>query len=189
MNPAVQVPELLTRSEVAALRAEAREASRAAYPHLRDGYELADGDRLLGPVRNAVSLAGDVRDSLHTHLAARIAPRAGLGRLVPEMSSYLYYEPGDFIALHRDQPSCQIDVLVLLEGSPGPLRVHPELAGLPGSELRQVAAAAAGHPAGGVPIDLRRGAVILHGHQVPHHRPPHQGTGLLVLAAFCFGGP
>ena len=187
MKPAVQVPDLLTPGEVAVLRAEAREAIRAAEPHQREGYELVDGERLIGPVRNAVSLAGDIRDSLHTrHLAARLARWASLGQLVPEVSSYLYYEPGDFIALHRDQPSCQVDVLVLLEGSPGPLHVHPDLAGLPGPELRQAAAASGGHPVGGIPIDLRRGAVVLHGYEVPHHRPPHQGTGLLVLAAFCF---
>jgi hypothetical protein len=178
------VPALISRSERRALRSEARSLYGSSQRRSREGFELVDGWQLLGPVSNAFADGGDQLGSVHQAIATRFA---GLidSEVVPAMSSYLYYEPGDYIALHLDQQRCQYDVLVILDGTPGPLCVHPELTGMPPRALHARAIAGISEP--GVLVDLSDGPLVLAGRSTPHHRPPHPGPEILTLAAFCFG--
>ena len=178
------VPTLLSPADHRALRDEARSLHASAQRRFREGFQLVDGWQLLGPVSNAFADGGDELGRVHQPMAARFAELVVPG-LWPAMSSYLYYEPGDFIGLHQDQQRCLYDVLVVLDGDPEPLCVHPELAGTPPRELHARAVGGIAEP--GMLVDLRDGPLVLAGRATPHHRPAHGGPGTLTLAAFCFG--
>jgi hypothetical protein len=183
--PAFQtVQALVSPADRRALRAEARSLYAGAQRRFRSGFRLIDGWQLLGPLSSAYADTGARLDSIHRQLAARLAEFTGPGTR-PAMSSYIYYEPGDGIGLHLDQQRCQYDVLVYLDGTPGPLCIHPDLAQLPPRELHAHAVAGVSEP--GVQVDLRDGPVVLAGRTTPHHRPAHVGPGTLTIAAFCFG--
>ncbi|MET0416145.1 MAG: hypothetical protein ABW022_09015 [Actinoplanes sp.] len=178
------VPALITPAERRVLREEARAVHGSAEQRRRDDFQLVDGWQLLGPVRNSVASAGDAHAAVHRRMVDRFAGlvRPGLG---PTLSCYLYYDTGDFVGLHLDQERCHYDVLVVLDGEPGPLCVHPELARTPPQRLAVMAAA--GIPEPGSPASLRAGPLVLAGRATPHHRPAHRGPATLTIAAFCFG--
>jgi len=180
-------PGLLTASELADLTDEAAGSRVEVERNERDEFSLAEGERLLGPVRNQWSTAGTRRADLHGELAERLAGRLGPDP-VPTVSCYLYYGTGDFIDLHKDQPRCEVELLVWLAGDAGPLCLHPELAALPPEEL--LATARSGVHPPGVAVRLQDAPLLLAGGVIPHHRPPHGGRERVALAAFCFAlGP
>jgi hypothetical protein len=183
-EPARTVPQLLTHADLAALQDEAKALRVEARRRHREGFQLVDGWQLLGPVNSASADGGDWRPAIHRRMAARFDELVHPG-LHPTVSSYLYYEPGDFIGLHLDQGRCQYDVLVVLDGVATPLCVHPELTGVAPDRLPALAAGGVSEP--GMLVRLGIEPVVLAGRATPHHRPPHPGPDPLVLAAFCFG--
>lgn len=183
-SPFRTVPELLTRRDLAALRTEAELLRPNAQRRHRSGFFIVDGWQLLGPVDNAYADSGDRRPAIHERMAARFDELIHPG-LVPTVSSYLYYEPGDFIGLHVDQRRCQYDVLVVLDGVAAPLCVHPELVGIAPDRLYAQALSGVREP--GTPVQMGSSPLVLAGQAIPHHRLPHRSSSTLSLAAFCFG--
>jgi hypothetical protein len=176
------VAGLVTGGEHRALRAEALRLRDGADTMDRHDYHLVDDVQLLSPAHSGFTAVGDARRALHAGALADRIP-AVLGHPVrAELSSYLYYERGDFVGLHVDQRT----VLVLLDGDAGPLFVHPELSGLPAAELLRHSRRYAGHPPSGTAVALRAGPLLLRGGRIPHHRPPHDRDGVIALAAFCY---
>lgn len=180
------VADLVTAGQRQTLLQEALGLRHRAEISERRDFQLVEGTQLLSPARKRFIQAGAIRRALH---AGAVAERtsAVLGRQVKAaLSSYLLYEPGDFLGLHVDQRVCQVTVLVLLAGDPGPLYVHPGLQGLPAHELLRLSQAHAGHPPGGTAVHLQDGPLLLRGAELPHHRPAHDGDANVALAAFCY---
>lgn len=182
----LQSPTLVSTSERTHLRDEALSVRDSARRNVREDFQLVDNDRLLGPVQNWVATQGEERVALHQEqLAERLSVLLAT-RVHPAYSCYLYYEKGDSLALHKDQPSWPLETLVWLEGPAGPLVVHPELQDLGADSLLRLSIDYAGHPPGGIPVDLSRGPLVFTGHQIPHHRPWHSFDEPLTIAVFGF---
>jgi hypothetical protein len=181
------VTEEITATELGELRREAIRLRGTASRHVRQSFAITDDGRVLGPVRNWVAPAGEALGRVHAspRLLARL--KRSLGHSVrPSLASYLYYGRMDSLALHVDQPVCAAVVLLRLDGSPGPLHVHPELRDRSAQQILELAVASGGHPPGGTLVDLRTGPVLLAGGTVPHHRPPHEEDEELILASLCY---
>ena len=104
----------------------------------------------------------------------------------PTRASYLYYEPGDFMGLHTDLPSCALTMLTSLGGDAPPLVVHPELPSLEPSRLEEIAHAGVLRP-GGVPLPVsERGVSMLLGSETPHHRPVVDAEHDVVVVTLCY---
>ncbi|MFG1878526.1 hypothetical protein ACGFIV_27145 [Sphaerisporangium sp. NPDC049003] len=178
--------DLVTPGEQELLRSEALRLRASADTRIRRDPKLVDDAQLTSPASGWYTSGGDVRWDLHQRT---LVDRLGgmLGRSVQAVvSSYLYYGRGDFIGLHTDQGACQLTVLVLLDGTAGPLWVHPELCGLSAAELLQHTREHGVCPPGGVAVDLGDGPTLLHGQLLPHHRSPHEDDREIALAAFCY---
>lgn len=179
-------PELVPAAERAALRREALQVRDTALRNERGDFSLVDGNQLLSPARNWSASTGDRRCELHEQaLSSRLCSLLDM-HLEASLSSYLYYEPDDFLGLHTDQAACRFAVLVWLDGNAGSLFVHPQLRGVAPEHLLQHAVRHNGHPPDGIPVRLQDGPLLLAGNAIPHHRPRHVGTSEVVLAAFCF---
>lgn len=182
--PYLRLPHLVSPDEQRALLDDALLARANAELSERTSFQLVAEQRLLGPVRNRFSAVDGPRSRLHRdELPGRIAAAAGV-TVRPSLSCYLYYDRGDFIGLHQDQPSCSLAVLVWLAGDTGPLILHPELNGLPAQALLLHAVRHSGHPPGGVAVRLHEAPLLLYGNRVPHHRPPVDHE--IIIGAFCF---
>lgn len=180
------IPDFVPTDSLSALREEAHRLRASASRRERQGFRLTHEGRLLCALRNwfvgrdSASVL-DPPDGLSSQLGGLLHMRLRLTH-----SSYLYYERGDFLGLHRDHRSCRITLLLWLAGPAGPLHVHPELHELNEEDLLRTALTWDGHPPGGELVDLGQGPVLVPGHSVPHHRPPHPYAEELVLATFCF---
>jgi hypothetical protein len=181
------VPDLIPVPQLARLRDEAFRLRSVAETRLRDGFQLTDDGRVLGPAHSLAAAGNDLKD---IQFGGELISRLELlteQELDPSRACYYYYRKGDFVALHRDFPFCPIIALVWLAGPAGPLRVHPELVGHDDAEeLLSRAKTSNGHLSGGVDIDVRQGPVVLAGHKIPHSRPPHPYEEELVMAALSF---
>jgi hypothetical protein len=185
--PALTVlPGLVTADEHGGLRREARSRRASATRNERPRPTLTPEGRALCAVRNWYADGGDVAQAVHRD---GLGPRLhqAFGELVdPSHSSYLYYGQDDFLGVHRDHPTCELTVLMWLWGPAGSVRFHPNLADVSEEEILILAERYNGHPDGGIDIDLTKGAVVVRGSEVPHHRPPHPHNEELTLATFCF---
>jgi len=101
--------------------------------------------------------------------------------------SFIYYEePGDFLALHRDIPGCDLAVITSLgEIAPAPgggeLFVYPEFCGRPLAAVR-----AAGHRAA-MPVSLRPGeSVVMLGGLLPHEVTPLLPGQERIVSVMCY---
>lgn len=176
-------PDLLSADDLDRLRQEAAVQWPSRRVRAREGYRLEEGWQLLGPVHSGYADGGVELRRMHREVGIRLRHVVG-HHVVPTVSSYLYYEPGDHIGLHLDQSGCDYDVLALLDGRPGPLCLHPELAGMPPGEL--LARAVAGVDDPGLLVNLADGPGVLAGRTTPHHRQGHPGPEELRIVAFCF---
>jgi hypothetical protein len=181
-----QVPGLLPRAQRARLRDDALAARPGARVRRRHGFRLTPDGRVLGPTQRLGGAGRALRTvGCGKRLVSRLEAISGLA-LKPCRSTYLYYQHGDFLALHRDRPGSAITVLVFLAGRAGPLRVHPELVGVRDETLLELAERSDGHLPGGLDIELEQAPCVLAGHAIPHSRPPHPYHEDLVVAAFTY---
>ena len=182
------MPTLLASSEWAELRQEALALRSTAVPRYRDDSDVSDDGRLYGRVLSLIAPGGPAITAVHTSAGHRCRLERLVGRrLSPTLAGYLYYRRDDFLTLHRDQPICDVVVLVWLAGPGGPLYVHHDLEDWGTAELSEIAERWKGFPPGGEAVDLREGPIVLVGaHRVPHHRPPHADDEELVVGAMCF---
>ena len=178
----------LDSSLTAAVLDEATTVSTTARRVVGDYYRI-NGDRSLSsPRRLRAAAAGAVLDSVHrdTRRVAQLSSILG-EPAVPTRSSYIYYDPGDYIGLHKDAASCRVTLITSLAGPLGPLVIHPPLTTLPPEELLRVSQAHSGMPPGGVRVIVPAGGrfLMLLGSKIPHHRPATLDA--CAIATLCYG--
>ncbi len=120
-------------------------------------------------------------------MAETLAGICGLGVSASGCGTYSYYEQtGDFLALHRDVPQCDIALITALTSCTmdcpaGELVVYPDLIRDPLSTVRT-----AGRSAGtSVPLD-RGHTMILLGGIVPHEVAPTSPGQERIVAINCY---
>jgi hypothetical protein len=141
----------------------------------RHEYERATVDEygtLVCARKNWYGPPGPAMERVHNDPRLLAEVEAATGTPVfPTRSSYIYYEPGDFIGLHVDFALCRYTLLARLTARPDPLFVCPSLRGLPVEAIRDVCDTdyrEHGQPVQ-VPVD---GFLLLRGSATPHFRPP-----------------
>lgn len=185
----VVVQDLIPEFDLVRLRQEALRMRPGAMLKCREEFALTDDGRVLGPAQSLGAVGpvlGSVAESRDMCSKVVQATGIGLAPARPSRASYLYYRRDDYIALHRDLPSCQVTALIWLGGPAGRLRVHPELIHVADRELLARAIDSGGHLGGGELIDLHDGALVLAGNAVPHSRRPHPYDTELVMVALSF---
>jgi hypothetical protein len=181
------IDDLLGATLLTALCGEANErqveARRTAWP----GSEQVDwrgGD----PARSYAGVTGGpIQSSIFASpdLARHLSELCGLPLRLAGLGSFSYYEPGDFLALHRDILTCDITLLTCLRdtatGTPdrSGLRLYPAYARLPLTQLRSE------NDPPRVDLHLDRGqTAVLLGGIVPHEVIPmaaHQHRTVSVV--------
>jgi hypothetical protein len=165
------IDNLLGPDLLAALSAEANERHGEARHTVWTGSHEVDwrgGD----PARSyAGATGGPTQTSIFASptLASYLSEACGLRLKLAGVGSFSYYEPGDFLALHRDIVTCDITLLTCLRdtatGTPDrqSLRIYPAYARVPLTQLRSDDAPA--H----IDVSLDRGqTAVLLGGIVPH---------------------
>ena len=178
------LPGGITDQDRAALLAESRALGPSARAASGDYYRVNGDGSLSSPRRLSTIAAGPVLEAIHRdeqrlEQLERIAGR----RVSPTRGSFIYYEPGDYIGLHKDAAACQITLITSVSGALEPLIVHPSLAAVPLEELLAISRAHSGMPSGGTRVAIPRGGMFLMllGSRSPspvcrprllHHRDP-----------------
>lgn len=139
------------------------------------------------PARNFISASGGALHwELHgtAQMARALARLCGLDVAAFGGGTYSYYEPGDFLALHRDVERCDLATITCLSDAAGGaarggLVVYPDFTTAPLSAVRARGRAA------GVPVALRPGdTAVLLGGIVPHEVAAVEGER--VVAVMCY---
>jgi hypothetical protein len=181
------LPDGISGGHRVALLTEAKAlapTARAASGH----YYRVNGDgSLSSPRRLSTIAAGPLLETIHhdkqrLEQLERIAGR----RLSPTRASYIYYEPGDYIGLHKDAAVCQITLITSVSGALEPLMVHPSLVGVPVEELLAISREYSGMPPGATRVAIPRGGLFLMllGSRIPHHRPAALDS--CTIATLCY---
>jgi hypothetical protein len=167
-------------SEAAALAGGARHANGAYYRVNGDGS--ISSPRSLSTVAAGPVLQAIHRSEVRLALLERVAGRP----LMPTRGSYIYYEPGDYIGLHRDASACAVTLITSVAGVLDPLVVHPSLVGVPPEELVAISRAHSAMPPGGIRVAVPGGGrfLMLLGSTVPHHRPA--ALDFCTIATLCY---
>jgi hypothetical protein len=120
------------------------------------------------------------------HLVAAISEQVGR-TVYPTRCTYLPYRKGDFLGVHTDQPNCEVSVMFLIDGEPGPLRAYFEVAARDPLALDRWVQDNGSLPDGGEDyVYQQREGYALTGRIVPHARPL-QSDYALVGALFYTG--
>ncbi len=179
--------DVLAPDRVAALLGEAASMAADAGSMPRDVYRVNDDQSISSPRRMHATAGGPVLRAIQRDeaLLDMIEHAAG-HRVAPTRAAYIFYEPGDYLGLHRDSTLCEVTLLTGVGGALDPLIVHPELVGLPAEELLYVSRAHDATPPGGVGAEVPAAGsfLMLSGSKVPHHRPPASRHG--SVATLCF---
>jgi hypothetical protein len=131
-----------------------------------------------GPTQTSIFASPDLANYLSEICCMRVKI-AGVG-------SFSYYEPGDFLALHRDIIACDITVLTCLRDTATSasdrrgLRIYPAYARVPLTQLRSEQAPA--H----IDVHLDRGqTAVLLGGIVPHEVLPMAADQHRTVSVVC----
>ena len=181
------IEDLLPPNLLTALCAEANERQDEARHTIWPGSLQVDwrgGD----PARSyAGATGGPTQTSIFASpdLAKYLSDICGLNLKIAGVGSFSYYEPGDFLALHRDIVHCDITLLTCLRDTASGtsdrrgLRIYPSYARMPLTQLRSEEAPA--H----IDLHLDRGqTAVLLGGIVPHEVLPmteHQHRTVSVV--------
>jgi hypothetical protein len=137
-------------------------------------YAGADG----GPTQTSIFASPD--------LAIYLSEICGLHLKMAGVGSFSYYEPGDFLALHRDIVHCDITVLTCLRDTAAGtsdrrgLRIYPAYARLPLTQLRSE-----DNPSH-IDVHLDRGqTAVLLGGIVPHEVLPMSADQHRTVSVVC----
>lgn len=131
---------------------------------------------------------GRVLEAIHRSptLLAALRTCTGAPGLRPNQAGYNFYRSGDYLGIHRDAQRAAVTLVVDLRGDLPAMRWSPRHAGVTTGAVLDLARTEGIFPAGHaelpVPHDHLR---AFDGHNVPHWRPPFEGT-LGVLATFSF---
>jgi hypothetical protein len=120
------------------------------------------------------------------NLATYLSELCGLQLTMAGVGSFSYYEPGDFLALHRDIVACDITLLTCLRDTAAAasdrrgLRIYPAYARVPLTQLRSEEAPA--H----IDVHLDRGqTAVLLGGIVPHEVLPMAAHQQRTVSVVC----
>jgi hypothetical protein len=134
-----------------------------------------------GPTQTSIFASPD--------LANYLSEICGLRVTIAGVGSFSYYEPGDFLALHRDIVHCDITLLTCLRDTAAGtsnrsgLRIYPRYARMPLTQLRAEDAPA--H----VDVHLDRGqTAVLLGGIVPHEVLPMTAIQHRTVSVVCMTG-
>jgi hypothetical protein len=183
----ILIDDLLGAHLLTRLCAEANErqdeANRTVWPGSRQ-VDWRGGE----PARSYSGVTGGPTQSsifASPDLAARLSELCGLRLTIAGVGSFSYYQPGDFLALHRDIIACDVTLLTCLRdtaaGTPdrSALRLYPAYARTPLTQLLSEPAPA--H----LDLYLDRGqTAVLLGGIVPHEVIPmaaHQHRTVSVV--------
>jgi hypothetical protein len=183
----VFIDNLLPPNLLTALCAEANERQDEARHTIWQGSKQVDW-RGGEPARSyAGATGGPTQTSIFAspNLSGYLSEICGLRLKLAGVGSFSYYEPGDFLALHRDIIACDITLLTCLRDTATAtsdrrgLRIYPAYARLPLTQLRSEDAPA--H----LDVHLDRGqTAVLLGGIVPHEVLPmaaHQHRTVSVV--------
>jgi hypothetical protein len=184
----VFIDNLLPPNLLTALCAEANERRDEARHTVWAGSHHADwrgGD----PARSyAGATGGPTQTSIFASpdLSSYLSGVCGLRLKLAGVGSFSYYEPGDFLALHRDILTCDITLLTCLRdtatGTPDRqgLRIYPAYARMPLTQLRSEDAPS--H----IDASLDRGqTAVLLGGIVPHEVLPMAAHQHRIISVVC----
>lgn len=182
------IPGLLAADVLAELLAEALSARPTGQRNA-----LAVSDRTEGrggsPARAFTSAHGRAlqwRLFSAPALIASLSQMCGLAVVPAGSGTYTYYQPGDFLALHRDIVTCDLAAITCLSETGattgcGGLLVYPGHATEPLSRARAAGRAAA------TPAPLGRGdTAALLGGIVPHEVSPMQPGQERIVSVMCY---
>jgi hypothetical protein len=185
------IDNLLPANLLTALCAEANERQVEARHTIWQGSKHVDwrgGD----PARSyAGATGGPTQTSIFAspNLSDYLSEICGMRLKLAGVGSFSYYEPGDFLALHRDIIACDITLLTCLRDTATDtsdrrgLRIYPAYARAPLTQLRSEDAPA--H----IDVHLDRGqTAVLLGGIVPHEVLPmaahqHRTVSVVCLTA------
>jgi hypothetical protein len=134
-----------------------------------------------GPVQDALYASPMLNGLLSSLCGARVLPSGNRG-------SYSYYvEPGDFLDVHLDIPTCDVTLITVLDDkapggeSGGALEAFPLAVGAPLSMIREH-----GYPGGRVVKAEPGQSIVILGGLVPHRVLALKAGGQRVISALCF---
>lgn len=177
---------------VPALRGESLRQQRVASRSSWGSYAISDdGSYVSGAMNFTSAPPGPTLRRLHRcpELLRLVRAVAGDDRLAPNDNlAYMYYDDASFIDVHTDVSECELTVLTSVVGRTPPLVAYPRLRDGTPEQLLAVARRMAGRPAGGIPLEVPLGGLLMiDGRRLPHRRPAVQpGTGPYRIAALCF---
>jgi hypothetical protein len=182
----IRMPAALDESSRSALREEAFHQRQAARESHSVRYSVGKRGSVIGSCRACRAAGGPVLQELHGKDTVPRLIAAQTGAIVsPSEASYLYYRSGDFVGIHTDPYGYELVLLTLLSGSVEPLHCHLDLVETPLEEIRVLAEASGGLPAGAAPFVINNEPFLLSGQRIPHHREPmDRDTETIVLAQF-----
>ncbi len=177
----VALPDLWDAATTDALAQEAHRLWTSALPPTTGPMRRVAASR--PGVRPTLLSTGPVLEALHHELAG--LTRALTGQLlVPSFASYYFYEGNDEVRLHLDTDQCDLTMIAEVLGELGPLRLHPELAGMTIDELFELEDDASWDRESGLAIQHpRSGVTAFRGRRLPHHRPGREIDGIGAVAA------
>lgn len=181
------LPDALTAGRADAIRAEA--TSLASHARRADGnYYCVNADgSISSPRRLSTAAAGSALQAIHhdESLLDRLADILGR-RIAPTRGSYIYYEPGDYIGLHKDAAVCTVTLIGSIAGALASLVIHPALVDVPAEQLVATSRAHSAMPPGGVRVAIpdRGSFLLLLGSKIPHHRPATLDR--CMIATLCY---
>jgi hypothetical protein len=185
----VQFDQRLLEPNIGELLAEADERHSAARKMSEAGYTFPEGTGLRGPRHLHTSAPGPRLDELHRSAAA-IATTSCLfrARSFPTRAAFLYYEPGDYVGLHKDITYCAITLIIPLSGECDPLIVYPDYYQVNATERLRYLAQIVGDGADereSQELTMEPGSCLaLLGASLPHRRPRASST--LTTMTLCY---
>lgn len=183
--------DLPDQATIAALAAEAANAYAAGTRQDNPDADGADGRGGVPPRALASGPGGSVQDAFYASSALQHFLRELCGvAMLPSgnRGSYSYYvQPGDFLDLHLDIPTCDLTLITVLDDKSAPddrngaLEAFPADVGVPLSAVRERGCS------GGCVVKAPPGHTIaILGGLVPHRVLPLAAGSQRVISALCF---
>jgi len=191
-NGAVLLPEdLVAAAEWEEIAAEAQACAPDAFDRVneREGLQPQRNGSITSPQRCRAHPGGPALKALAT--SARVLDLAreatGEASLVPVRWGLKLYEPGDFMALHRDDVRCTITLSTGLIGDLGVMGWVPSLRAADSTTVVEYAEQHGLHPDEEEPLPIPyRQLQGFDGWAIPHHRPPFEHDfGVLATLCYC----
>ncbi|MFE2684452.1 hypothetical protein [Streptomyces mirabilis] len=190
-NGSVLLPEdLVPAGEWEEIAAEAQASAQGAFDRVneREGLHPRRDGSITSPQRCRAHPGGPALKSLATSVRVLELAReaTGEGNLVPVRWGLKIYEPGDFMALHRDDVRCSVTFSTGVIGDLGVMGWVPSLRAADNTTVVEYAARHGLFPDEEKPLPIPyRQLQGFDGWAIPHHRPPYE-SNFGILGTFCY---